>query len=62
MKPKAKLSFVLAVLILALALTPSSAATPGPCDSFCARALCLAGYTCGLFTLPSGQKVCTCHL
>lgn len=66
---KAKLSFVLAALALSLATQPAPspapdqpvAITPEQCLSLCARVLCVAPQTCGLYTNSSGQTVCGCH-
>jgi len=60
---KAKLSFALAILVFSLGLAPAPAATtPSQCSNFCARARCIGGYVCGLYTNSSGQTVCGCHL
>ena len=59
---KAKLSFAFAVLVFSLALTPAPAATTtSQCSDFCARARCIGGYVCGLYTNSTGQTVCGCH-
>lgn len=65
---KIKLLIVLMVLALTLTLqpAPTEAVVIGPsplqCAQFCATALCIQGYTCGLYTDPSGQLRCGCHL